>query len=514
MRKLIFAASATALAVVVASCQPEKTVQSVGQVFDPSPVGMVEDTEGQIADTFELKGRDYSAYRAKLPREQTLIMLNEKGQLESDRMQNYVNSVMRKIARAAETRLGVTNFQPLVTVSAQHSVNAFTSPAGAVVVTRGMIQTLENEDQLAFILGHEAAHVLLDHHDNDWVVKSQRHSLTTAEMGMSALAALGEATGNIGLGGELQKYRMIASGALILSRDALMPRFFQKNESEADLLGIDLMVAAGYSPRAANSVGKFLGRMETGADDPASISAEREFADWWDVNKESSGIFSEMFTEIEAEFKKARSESRNKYADAKERQAAIGMYARREYRKIRTNLQTRPYKAALNERRTRTVLQQYDKAANAYKLIGESKLKKARRDAARSARGITASHSYPLIILSEAELADGDERNAIRSLQRAIRGKNPALQTYMTLGQLQADSGKLGSAVKTVAAGRKRFGQAAPIMIQNIALLVRAKCKTQALALSAECKLTFPELEEECQDALKGTFGQKQKAGA
>jgi len=98
-------------------------------------------------------------------------------------MQNYVNSVMRKIARAAETRLGVTNFQPIVTVSAQHSVNAFTSPAGAVVVTRGMIQTLENEDQLAFILGHEAAHVLLDHHDNDWVVKSQRHSLTTAEMG-------------------------------------------------------------------------------------------------------------------------------------------------------------------------------------------------------------------------------------------------------------------------------------------------------------------------------------------
>jgi len=51
-------------------------------------------------------------------------------------------------------------------------------------------------------------------------------------------------------------------------------------------------------------------------------------------------------------------------------------------------------------------------------------------------------------------------------------------------------------------------------MIQNIALLVRAKRKTQALALSAECKLTFPELEKECQDALKGTFGQKQKAGA
>jgi Zn-dependent protease with chaperone function len=224
MRAFKYAAGAAAITVVIAGCQPEKTVQSVGQVFDPSPTGMVEDTKGQFANTFGLKGRDYSAYQAKVPREQTIIMFNEKGRLESDRLQNYVNTVMRNIAQAAEKRLGVTNFSPHVTVSAQHSENAFTSPSGAVVVTRGLIQTLKNEDQLAFVLAHEAAHVLLDHHDNDWVVKSQRHTLTTAEMGMSALASLGQATGNPNLGGsELQKYRLIASGALILSRDVLMP---------------------------------------------------------------------------------------------------------------------------------------------------------------------------------------------------------------------------------------------------------------------------------------------------
>lgn len=84
----------------------------------------------------------------------------------------------------------------------------------------------------------------------------------------------------------------------------------------------------------------------------------------------------------------------------------------------------------------------------------------------------------------------------------------------MTLAQLQAENGNLGSAVKTVAAGRARYGAAAPIMVQNVALLARANRRTQALALSAECKLTFPELEKECQDARKGTFGQKQKPGA
>lgn len=172
--------------------------------------------------------------------------------------------------------------------------------------------------------------MLLDNHDNNWVVKSQRHTLTTTEMGMSALSSLGQATGNFGLGGELPTYRLIASGALIQSRDVLMPRFSQKNEGEADLLGVDLMVAAGYSARAANDFGKFLGRMETVADDPASISAEREFASWWDANQGSSGLFGNLFGEIEAEFKKARAESRKKYADAEERQAAIRAYARRE----------------------------------------------------------------------------------------------------------------------------------------------------------------------------------------
>jgi predicted Zn-dependent protease len=254
--------------------------------------------------------------------------------------------------------------------------------------------------------------------------------------------------------------------------------------------------------------------METAASDPASISAEREFADWWDKNQETSGIFGSMFSEIEAEFKKARSESRKKYAEAKERIAAIGIYARREYRKIRPPFVTKRFEAARNERRTRTVIAQYDKAAKAYSLIGQNQLKKARRDAARAARGVTNNHSYPLIILSEAELADGDKRNAIRSLRRAIKGPNPALSTYMVLAQLQAENGNLGSAVKTVAAGRKRYGEAAPIMVQNIALLALAKRNTQALALAAECKLSFPEIEQQCQEALKGKFGGAQNAGA
>lgn len=96
MSVIKYGVAAAAVAFAVTACQPEKTVQSVGQVFDPSPTGMVEDTEGQFADTFGLKGRDYAAYQTKLPREQKVIMFAEKGWLESNRLQAYVNTVIRK----------------------------------------------------------------------------------------------------------------------------------------------------------------------------------------------------------------------------------------------------------------------------------------------------------------------------------------------------------------------------------------------------------------------------------
>jgi len=81
--------------------------------------------------------------------------------LVSDRkLQHYVNRVGRHLANQTERAHLPWVFGVLDT----DSVNAFCAPGGRVLITRGLYQLLENEDELAGVLGHEIAHVVRQHH--------------------------------------------------------------------------------------------------------------------------------------------------------------------------------------------------------------------------------------------------------------------------------------------------------------------------------------------------------------
>ncbi len=126
------------------------------------------------------------------------------------------------------------------------SVNAFATPGGFVMVTSGLVKQLQNEDELAFVLAHEAAHVLRRHHYR--VVLRQRLAETAAK---NIQAATGEA----------------GNAALSQASAQIYARGLDKNsEFEADRLGVELMTQAGYDPAAAMGVLERLQRLK--GDDP------------------------------------------------------------------------------------------------------------------------------------------------------------------------------------------------------------------------------------------------------
>lgn len=113
-------------------------------------------------------------------------------------------------------------------------VNAYTFPGGAMGVTRGIMAEMDNEAQLAALLGHEIGHVNARH-----AAQRQGQALVgqLAVAGLSIAAQAGDSTapfaGLIGLGGQIGASAMLAS----YSRD---------NEREADALGQAYMVQGGY----------------------------------------------------------------------------------------------------------------------------------------------------------------------------------------------------------------------------------------------------------------------------
>ncbi len=113
--------------------------------------------------------------------------------------------------------------------------NAFVIPGNKVGVNTGLFKVVKNDDQLAAVLGHETGHVIAKH-------AAERASQQMASQAMIDAAA-GVTKGNVS--------KAVSSyGGLGAELGFLLP-YSRKQESEADRIGVDLMIKAGYKASEA-----------------------------------------------------------------------------------------------------------------------------------------------------------------------------------------------------------------------------------------------------------------------
>ena len=134
--------------------------------------------------------------------------------------------------------------------------NAFVLPGGHVGVTTGLLKIVDNDDQLAAVIGHEAGHVVARH-------AAERQSQTMASSLLLGVlgATVGGGTGQAinSYGGDAAKYGF------------LLP-FSRKQELEADRLGVDFMQRAGYRPREAVTLWEHMQAQSGGSSTPQLAS--------------------------------------------------------------------------------------------------------------------------------------------------------------------------------------------------------------------------------------------------
>lgn len=178
------------------------------------------------------------------------------GAFKDARVGAYVAKVTARIARASDR----PDIVYRVTVLDSPVVNAFALPGGYVYVTRGLLSLVDDEAELAGVLGHEIGHVIARH-------SAQRQ---TAALGASVLGAvLGAVVGSnavnqvVGLGGQ-----------------GLLAGYSRDQEYEADAIGVRYLARAGYDPDAEAD---FLETMGAQAELEARIANRRRDAtrtDW------------------------------------------------------------------------------------------------------------------------------------------------------------------------------------------------------------------------------------------
>ncbi|HKK28038.1 MAG TPA: M48 family metalloprotease [Gemmatimonadota bacterium] len=154
----------------------------------------------------------------------------------------YVSGVGQGLAQVSERPDLPWSYQ----VADEPVVNAFALPGGFIFVTRGILPYLENEAQLAIILGHESGHV------------TARHSVE--QMSRQELAQLGLGLGSIFVKPIRQYGQLFGAGLQVL-----FLKYSRDDENQADALGIRYAVKDGYDPYQAIGVFQMLDRQSAAA---------------------------------------------------------------------------------------------------------------------------------------------------------------------------------------------------------------------------------------------------------
>jgi hypothetical protein len=162
--------------------------------------------------------------------------------LPNDEVQNYVTAVGTSLIPPYQRDMAASDPRKIAFkfyVIENKEANAFALANGTVVVNSGLLDVLDNEAQLAAVVGHEMAHATQEH---TW---RQLQFHKTERFGLALASAVASACG---------KYNV--SDALKLTQAAIQNGYSRNLENQADRVGLEYMTAAGYDPREAPRVWK------------------------------------------------------------------------------------------------------------------------------------------------------------------------------------------------------------------------------------------------------------------
>jgi len=212
-----------ALAATAAQAQFNLRNLDINKVLDTAKNVMKATSEIGEQEEIEL-GRDVAAQ-----------LLGAAPLVANEGLQRYVNHVGRWLASQTERpdlpwRFGVLEAPQL---------NAFATPGGNVFITRGLLERMRSEAELAGVLAHEIAHVLRRHH-----LKAIQKGAQTALAGEALSQALARRDGN-----DPNRAKLISLGSEVFTRG-----LDKSDELEADRLGVAIAARGGYDAYGLPSV--------------------------------------------------------------------------------------------------------------------------------------------------------------------------------------------------------------------------------------------------------------------
>ncbi len=175
--------------------------------------------------------------------------------------ERYVSQVGDRLVDSIPQQFQQAAFDYQFRVVNARDINAFALPGGPMYVNRGMIEAAAREGEMAGVMAHEISHVAL-RHGTAGATKSQNPTAQLPAIGGAILGAILGGT----IGGIAQTAGQTVSGAIIT-------KYSREYETQADILGAQIMANAGYDPRDLANMFRTIEQQSGGSRSPEWLSS-------------------------------------------------------------------------------------------------------------------------------------------------------------------------------------------------------------------------------------------------
>ncbi|MGY4491853.1 M48 family metalloprotease [Pseudomonas sp. TE3610] len=439
--------------------------------------------------------------------------IRESNVVDIPRLQTYLQGIVDKLVK------GWPGEAPPLQVRIVDS-NTFGPSADAyanVFVPLGMLENVESEDEIAAMLGHEISHVLLHHHDREAAFKQQQDMM----VGLATSILLGSVVADTGVDRSTGQMKFVSKNPLrtqntvgkTMIYTALINSFSENvwstawgrtQEDQADLLGTDLMIRAGYAPRGANYSLERLNDYQ-GKQAPLLSSflderkdAMKESLQALNVNRFSQELNVLINGGLNNGIKTATNYLQRAHMSPLSRDEELRKYLQREYpQQRRAHVDKRSWPKVRDAAPVASAMQAYRDANSVIVDLAKNDMRAA--EAANAKALASAVRDQPGIRKASftLHLAQGRKQEAMKDLQ-AIKDwslASPEMYDYMITYHLaQRDP---AAALATIDKGERTLGSQELFIAQKLQANLQLKDTGQVESLLKQCE-QYPARRQTC----------------
>ncbi len=389
----------------------------------------------------------------------------------------YLNRLLSQIKKASPT----PDLQAEVFITAERGLVAETTEAGNIFISRGWLETADNEDELLALLAHEFGHIALNHHGLDWASKAQKQAQVYSALLMAASNMLAKTGGNSALNNQQMSNLKKQEILIQLAESFLFPAWNRSQELDADRFAIDTLVRLKRSPRGLNA---FFDHID----------------DWEKKSKPSLELTTDEILNLPLDVVAMRAlqgfKSDN-HPPAEARAAAIDDYKEQFYSGLKRIKPDIGGLATLRKNNSYiTTIKSYQLIDEAEDAFAQTRKKTALQLGGQADSLASGNHPYVQYKLIKIHLGSGNAQQASAVMRRMQKSSEPSWKAY----QLMLDCSSMSNQEKEklLEGGYQQFKQAPVINVKRISFYASRGNKDAANKIMNDCLLHNTEYRDQC----------------